>query len=894
MVAKRLCYLVKNPLDCLHYARELVFKDMETPCIVVLPRYIEPSLFESYLLEQKKVLSGVDVYKISSLASNVLSHTPVVNNINRVDQVALSEYFEKFYTRGITRTLLNSILELKNSLFERSYIEDIFSPKKNEEYSMLLDVFKKYEDFLALNGFMDDADIKRLFIDILSDPTHSSVIPENTKVIFVGFAEYTSSDLMLIDALSKKVTKTYLINPDIFVEGLDYSRVLQESLRSMDFELEKLGPTNAKQTKLFKLNSLAEEVHFISKSISKEVKASVYTTMDLDLYYSMFKYFRGENVSARTSIRLDRSKILSMLMDLLKMDLSKLFSYPVIWEDYKEIRILMSFLSSRSLYPNTKEYFLELYNVDKIKKGVGQVLKLYELRQSLLRNQAVPKTFVSAINQLLEKIGLKNKLGSGDKFELSTVENLIYRVSEALDNDKEIGIEEFCSKIMFHAEENYLIRGLPFFTYLNISPIRLITSNTTPVVWFAGMNADSVVSNPVEDPIIKDSIILALRSDNFIKPTSLETKILEDKILSDSVAGANVTFISNKGDVYEPLVSLDSIDVMNVENDNFYGYFVDTFNSSTVIKDYKLKDISSTSIETYIECPYRYFVSRVLKIRSTDSDDLTPPMMIQGQIAHSALEKLLPAHISGAKVDVELEVKKIISEYENSFRLTKTPANKVWANRISIIIENILRCEKDFFDKNSIMQIYKTEQELRCFVHIKDDKIVFNMDPNGLAFYGKTDRVDINKDEASFYIVDYKKSLIPKKQELEDGRKVQLLFYLAAASLLFSDHKPSGAFYVSLAKASSGTNPRSWKITVGGPEQKSCINLNRETFFNDVAEILSKKVVRAISGMKAGVFTIDPIVDLATDETEDESSSTERKICTKCEYKGCCGVKYWY
>ena len=893
MVGQRFCCVVQNPLDCLYYARELVFEDESTPCIVILPRYIEPSTFEAYLLEKRNSLSGVEVYKVSSLAGNILARLPGANKIKRVDQVALSEHFEKYYTRGITRTLLNSVLELKHSLFELSYVEEIFSSKKNEEQTMLLDVFKKYDEFLSSKGLMDDADIKRITIDVLSDPVYSTVIPEGTRIIFAGFAEYTSSDLMLIDALSKVHNRTCLVNPDLFIDGLDYSRVLLESIKSMGFELKQLSSTRKDSTKLFKLNSLSDEVNFISGNLSNEVNASVYTTTDLDLYYSMFKYFKGNKVSARTSVRLDRSKILSMLMDLLKIDIARLFAYPVLWEDYKEIRVLMSFLSSKALYPSKKEYFSELQKVEKIHKGVEQVLALHEKVKSILPEKALAKEFLSSIEQILKITGLRAKLGAGDKFELSTVENLIYRVTEALE-DKELSVEEFCSKIMFHAEENYLIRGLPYFTDINISPIRLITSNTSPLVWFAGMNEDSVVSNPIEDLIIKDSIILALRSDNFIKPTSIESKILEDKILSDAVTGSNITFISNKGDVCERLRSLAVSPVSKINDENFYGYFADTSDANTIIHDYKLKEISSTSIETYIECPYRYFVSRVLKIRVTEADDLTPPLMIQGQIAHSALERLLPLHIKGIEVDVDAEIKRRISEYEDSFKLTRTPANKVWANRISIIIENILKCEKDFFEKNPFMQIYRTEQELRCFVDVKNEKVTFNMDNNGLSFYGKTDRVDLNRDNDSFYIVDYKKSSIPKKQELEDGRKVQLLLYMAAASLLFPQNKPSGAFYVSLAKASSGNNPRSWRVTVNGPEQKTCINLNGDSFFDEISQILSKKVIRALNGMKSGVFNIEPVIDLSSDEAEDEASSTERKICTKCEYKRCCGVKYWY
>ncbi|MCX6113330.1 MAG: PD-(D/E)XK nuclease family protein [Proteobacteria bacterium] len=904
MAGQKICYILQNPLECLYHARRLAFENTDKPCLVVLPRHIEPSLFESYLLEQRKVVSGVEIHKISSMPRNILSRLPEGKNLKKVDQIALSEHFAGEHTRGITRALLNSVLELRQSYFDINYISDLFSSKYIPEYKMLLDVFKKYEEFLHTNGLSDDADFKRIFVDLLSDPVRKPVISNNTTVIFAGFTQYSSSDLILIDAVSKNAGQVYLVNPDLFIEELDYSRVLDETLRSMGFELEILESINKCETRIFELKSPSEEAYHISHSIVNDNKASIYTSGNLDMYYSLFKYFMNDKVSARSSVRLDRSKMLSMIIAIMRSDIQKLINYPQLWDDYSDIRILLSFLKERALFPSDKKYFTELQKVDKVRRGAGQVSNLANIIDELIPLRTKPLGYVSAISELIKKINLREKLGVSDNFELSTVENLIYRVAGSLNADTDIFVEEFIRKLSAHAEENYLVRGLPSFTNITIAPSSLITSNTTPTVWFVGMNEESTRSNIQEDLMIKDSLILYLRAENFIKPTSHESRKLEDKIVCDSINGANITYVSNRGEPLECFKNMEKEFVNKTRPASCYGYFAETSNLQTVIKDYVPESVSSTSIETYIECPYRYFVSRVLKVDNLEADELTPHAMIQGQIAHTALERLLPHHLKGERMDVQSEIEKIINEYENTFRLTRSPINKVWGSRISLTIGNILGKEKEFFEKAPFVEVLRTEQKLKCYVNIKDDKMVFSLNPEGVVFNGKTDRIDVNKKDKSFYIIDYKKGLASKKTEIDDGRKVQLLLYMAAASLMLPEYKAGGGCYISLAKASYGDNSRSWRLIVGevddnicssrSRDPRSCITINEDSFYDDIAQILSKRVIEALKGIKNGVFTIDPICDLDSDQVEGDSSSTERKICVKCDYKRCCGVKYWY
>ena len=273
MAGQKTCYFVSDPLECLFHARDLVFENKGRRCIVVLPRHIEPDQFEAYMLEGEGSVSGVEVHKISSLPRNMLSRIPEGKKLKRVDQVALSEHFEGDYTRGVTRSLLNSVLELRLSYFDLPYLEELLASRPNPEYGMLLKVFKKYETFLKTNGLSDDADFKKALVDVLSDPDHTSfvqrsVIPVNAVVIFAGFTEYTSADLMLMEALSKNAQDSYIIGPDLMVDGLDYSRVLEEELKRIGFDIQRLESTNKDRTKLFELKSPSEEAYFISSSLS--------------------------------------------------------------------------------------------------------------------------------------------------------------------------------------------------------------------------------------------------------------------------------------------------------------------------------------------------------------------------------------------------------------------------------------------------------------------------------------------------------------------------------------------------------------------------------------------------------------------------------------------------
>jgi RecB family exonuclease len=929
------------------------------------------------MLEEESSVSGVEVHKISSLPRNMLSRIPESKSLKRVDQVALSEHFEGDYTRGVTRSLLNSVLELRLSYFDLPYLENLLSSRPNPEYGMLLKVFKKYETFLKTNGLSDDADFKRALVDVLSDPNHKyfvqrSVMPVDAVVIFAGFTEYTSADLMLMEAISKNAQDAYIVGPDLMVEELDYSRVLAEELKRIGFDIKRIESTKKDRTKLYELRSPSEEAYFISSSLGTLLGASpgtpgaspsaaatsgataVYTPCDLDLYYSLFKYLMGDKVSVRSSVRLDRSKILSVLTGLIKTgtkswtfrDMQRLMSYPHLWSNYNDVRLLMSYLKRKALFPTNRDYFAELEKKEKIRKGASQVVELLDKVSNIFPPKSKPLGYITAVTKLIDAIKLREKLGVSDKFELSTVENLLYRVVTALDQQKEIVIDEFLRKLTVHAEENYLLRGLPSFTGTTVAPTRLITSNTAQNVWFVGMNHELARSNPKEDIIINDGLILSLRGENFIKPTSRESKILEDKIIKDALPGANVTYVSNLGDPLDCLKTVEKEPAeltarVQTKSIEIPGCYAELANTQTVIMGYRSERVSPSSIERYIECPYRYFASNVLGVEMIEADEHVPPANVQGQIAHEVLQELLSPYLKGAKINVGGEIRKIIVEYENTFKLTRSPANKVWANNLTLIIEKILDGEKEFFQRFPFIELMQTEQKLECYVELRDGEILFSpkrqdsgagaaavvappsLNVGGVAasatspmpvgtgkvttFSARVDRIDVNKKDNTFYIIDYKKSSTPGKPQIDDGRSVQLLLYLTVSTLMFPELKPGAGCYINLSKAATKDNPKSWRIIVGGIDDEICskrskgerstLTISADNFAADVAALLSKRVVGALKGITSGVFTIAPINDLGTSPDGEEGegeSSTEREICEDCDYKRCCGVKYWY
>ncbi len=188
--------------------------------------------------------------------------------------------------------------------------------------------------------------------------------------------------------------------------------------------------------------------------------------------------------------------------------------------------------------------------------------------------------------------------------------------------------------------------------------------------------------------------------------------------------------------------------------------------------------LSYSKAETYIECPYHYFIDQVLKI---DDEDLNFSADL-GTIAHNTFERYYKdPHFDFEKVYQE-EVDNLSTHFNSHQRLL-----------LSSRIKDLLYTSLLHFIKHDDLigeRLTKTYTELTVpYVEIKEG--------TGVFLTGRIDKAKII-DNKNLFIVDYKSSpRILKYDKIKDGTSLQLPTYALLSSYCpeLEDYSLCGLFY---------------------------------------------------------------------------------------------------
>jgi ATP-dependent helicase/nuclease subunit B len=197
------------------------------------------------------------------------------------------------------------------------------------------------------------------------------------------------------------------------------------------------------------------------------------------------------------------------------------------------------------------------------------------------------------------------------------------------------------------------------------------------------------------------------------------------------------------------------------------------------------RPLSPTALETYAQCPRRYFLKQVLRVRATerpeDIDRISPAE--RGTLVHQILEDYVLERIDGAapSVDRLLDLARVrFAEIEARGR---TGRSLRWQYDQRII-------ERELATFVVRDQLTPVAAELAFGV---GDETPVSIDlPSGrrLAFKGKADRVDVDPGSGDLVVTDYKTGGIGDFDKLEQtvvarGTKLQLPIYGLAAAERF-------------------------------------------------------------------------------------------------------------
>lgn len=259
----------------------------------------------------------------------------------------------------------------------------------------------------------------------------------------------------------------------------------------------------------------------------------------------------------------------------------------------------------------------------------------------------------------------------------------------------------------------------------------------------------------------------------------------------------------------------------NLQSDDIRNYFTQRFGNNHIY--------SVDQIEEYVECPFRFWIHRILTLEDWEEELVVPSPLMIGSWAHETLNILLKEYFDELQIDklsvINEKLKSIIESVVYKDRKISVFSKKIvdittdWLNRVltEFICSEVSLIEKDWrpshfeiaFGKTQYQMEDKKNQSKPYCMQIQDKTVLFS---------GRIDRIDIHINNPSLRIIDYKWGKTPtatdmgvKNKQLQDKIcSFQLIIYeLAIEEHLFKKENLSVAesCFLSLTEQKKTSTP---------------------------------------------------------------------------------------
>ena len=310
-------------------------------------------------------------------------------------------------------------------------------------------------------------------------------------------------------------------------------------------------------------------------------------------------------------------------------------------------------------------------------------------------------------------------------------------------------------------------------------------------------------------------------------------------------------------------------------------------------------EFSATQLENYAKCPYKYFVENVLRLETIAEPVEELEAFEYGSLIHSILYEFY----------TRLKKKGIVlSDCKDvEFKTAEDLLFKIAEKRFD---ELKLNPEFSFYEREKLLGIngrrsqsllYKFLEEERkndngyipeffelSFGKVKHEekftkKFKEGVNAGKVKLKGKIDRIDINEEEKTLKVIDYKLSgTKPTAEDLATGISLQLPLYLYAAKELIKkelgkDYQPAGAQIFSLK-----FNEKDFgKKSIGLKQRRSkSENIEEEKeAAEEIIKICLAMVNTFTEDISQGKFHLSTL------------KNREAKVCRFCDFKRICRIQ---
>ncbi|ROL61929.1 hypothetical protein D9V86_03310, partial [Bacteroidetes/Chlorobi group bacterium ChocPot_Mid] len=256
------------------------------------------------------------------------------------------------------------------------------------------------------------------------------------------------------------------------------------------------------------------------------------------------------------------------------------------------------------------------------------------------------------------------------------------------------------------------------------------------------------------------------------------------------------------------------------------------------IERYREKPISITELETYKKCPFKLFVSKILRIQEPCIFELELSPMDIGNILHSIVYKfyisnqtilynnksfeykkdsindklpvIIPVVLERKNYDIYL--KQLVEIAKEEFELFKYEHPFFYLETERIIgsstkpgvLERWLISEIQRFEDSDLFKPVLFEFSFGSYYSVKYKSFTEFIEIDGLKIQGKVDRVELmkNNENYGFMIADYKNKMrkVAKNSEVNNYESFQMPLYILAIQKILEDYygikaEPMGGIY---------------------------------------------------------------------------------------------------
>jgi len=333
----------------------------------------------------------------------------------------------------------------------------------------------------------------------------------------------------------------------------------------------------------------------------------------------------------------------------------------------------------------------------------------------------------------------------------------------------------------------------------------------------------------------------------------------------------------------------------------YSGYVTNNISEDlkTRLNDISDGEFSATQLEVYAKCPFKYFVENILKLETIAEPVEELEAFEYGSLIHSVLFEFYSL----------LKEKKIVLANCNAveYKIAQDQLFKIAERKFN---ELNLTSELSFYEREKLLGINGKRSQSLLFKFLEEERkndsgyvpeffeLSFGnmrhrekndkkrreaVNAGSVKLKGKIDRIDINKNEKTFKVIDYKLGGIkPTKEDLLTGISLQLPLYLFAAKELIKreldvEYHAAGVQIFSLKFNEKDFGNKS--INIKRRSLKSETIEEKIEAAEEMIQICLEMVNKFTENISKGRFHLSTLKD------------REAKVCRFCEFKRICRIQ---